>query len=53
MSPAEFNGVSALSSDEAWAVGESGNPLNHGARTLIQHWDGTAWTTVPSQNLPS
>jgi hypothetical protein len=34
-----FYGVSALSSDDVWAVGEDQPD------TLIAHWDGTGWTT--------
>lgn len=45
--------VSVLPSGEAWAVGAhytgytGGNPL---FRTLIEKWDGTAWSIVPSPN---
>jgi erythromycin esterase-like protein len=38
--------VDALAADDAWAVGsytESGIVL-----TLIEHWDGTSWSVVPS-----
>lgn len=47
-----FNAVLALSPTNAWAVGESTDPQadNSGQRTLIEHWDGTSWTIVPSPN---
>jgi hypothetical protein len=42
--------VAATSPDNAWAVGLSGTnrdgSVSEGA--LILHWDGTAWTRVPS-----
>jgi hypothetical protein len=50
----EFFGVSALSSIDVWAVGYRAKPLPEGGfvnRTVTQHWDGTAWTIVPSPNL--
>jgi hypothetical protein len=55
----QFNfleGVTCLSTSDCWAVGFyladwnapiSANPANH---TLIEHWDGTSWTVVPSPN---
>ena len=42
----ELNAVAVLSPCNAWAVGFSGDD-NHG-KTLIEHWDGAAWTVVPS-----
>ena len=41
-----LQGVSALSSNNVWAVGYAGNP----AQTLIEHWNGTVWSVVPSLN---
>jgi hypothetical protein len=45
------NGLGAISGTgptDLWAVGQYGG--NNGAdnATLIEHWDGTAWTVVPS-----
>ena len=37
-----LSGVDATSATSAWAVGSSA------AKTLILHWDGTAWKQVPS-----
>ncbi len=51
-SPAPLNSLSSVfarSSDDVWAVGISGAPY-HGDRTLIEHWDGSKWSVVPSPN---
>lgn len=45
----ELHSVSAASANDVWAVGSSqdgGAP----SRTLIEHWDGTQWSIVPSPN---
>jgi hypothetical protein len=39
--------VSAASATDIWAVGNS-EVRRHGTRTLIEHWDGSAWTVVTS-----
>lgn len=43
--------VSAVSANNVWAVGRYGNhdggPLD---QTLIEHWNGTRWSVVPSPN---
>jgi hypothetical protein len=43
-------GVAATSAGNAWAVGCAGNCFQGfgGIKTLILHWNGTAWTRVPS-----
>ncbi|HEX5302905.1 MAG TPA: hypothetical protein VFW50_38520, partial [Streptosporangiaceae bacterium] len=41
-----LTGVSAVSPDDAWAVGFFANGTAD--QTLILHWDGTSWTQVPS-----
>jgi hypothetical protein len=38
-----LDGVAATSTSNAWAVGSTGR-----AKTLILHWNGTAWKQVPS-----
>lgn len=43
-----LSGVSAFSSDDAWAVGYE--QVGDSARTLVEHWDGTAWSRVASPN---
>ncbi|HST04143.1 MAG TPA: hypothetical protein VLQ48_05340 [Chloroflexia bacterium] len=43
--------VVALSANDAWAVGASTNgPTFLAPKTLIEHWDGVAWSIVPSPN---
>jgi len=46
-------GVTEVASNDAWAVGfyvASGNQ-GRPQKTLVEHWDGTSWTVVPSPNL--
>ena len=43
-----LEGVAALAADDAWAVGWYGQGAP--SRTLIEHWDGTAWSIVSSPN---
>jgi hypothetical protein len=48
-----LNAVDDLSPTDAWAVGTSfhgGDTATPEGRTLIEHWDGTAWSIVPSPN---
>ncbi len=50
----QLSGVVAISSGDAWAVGSSSNDANSNvSRTLIEHWDGTQWSIVPSPNVAS
>jgi hypothetical protein len=47
-------GVSAISGSDAWAVGNYSPYLNLNThRTLIMHWNGTAWTQVKSPSPSS
>ena len=41
-----FHAVDDLSPGNAWAVGTSGPST--GPQTLIEHWNGSTWTAVPS-----
>jgi hypothetical protein len=44
-----LNDVAAVSDTDAWAVGYFTDNASTGPDyTLIEHWDGTAWTQVPS-----
>jgi hypothetical protein len=47
-----FSAVSAFSSNDAWAVG-SYETANSVSFTLIEHWNGTQWSIVPSPNSGS
>jgi len=41
--------VAVISADDAWAVGNTGGTgEGTGQTTLIEHWDGSTWTRVPS-----
>jgi hypothetical protein len=42
-------GVAALAANDVWAVGRY-EPDAGGTSTLVLHWDGTTWSTVPSPN---
>jgi hypothetical protein len=45
----ELQGVTALGPDDVWAVGVTSATAGFKEfDTLIEHWDGTAWTVVPS-----
>jgi hypothetical protein len=39
-----LSGIAALSANDIWAVGDSGDPA--GESGLIQHWDGHTWQAV-------
>lgn len=45
--------VDALSADDAWAVGHTACPGRQDGRTLVEHWDGSAWQRVSSPNSGS
>jgi hypothetical protein len=42
--------VTALAANNIWAVGTTGGIWSADLQTLIEHWDGAAWTVVPSPN---
>ena len=45
-----LNAISVRAHDDIWAVGYYNGEVN--SRTLTMHFDGSAWTVVPSPNLP-
>jgi hypothetical protein len=50
----QLNGVLALAPNDVWAVGFSTPvppPTQAATLTLIEHFDGTSWTVVPSPNV--
>jgi hypothetical protein len=50
---ASFTGVSSTSDSGAWAVGSENAELNGvGAKVLIDHWNGTAWSQVATPATP-
>ena len=47
----EFNSIDAISPTNVWAVGASGTSVGEAvnpAATLIEHYNGTSWSIVPS-----
>jgi hypothetical protein len=44
--------VSCVSASDCTAVGVSGLPSGGNARTLAEHWNGTAWSVQPTPNGP-
>jgi Tol biopolymer transport system component len=51
----EFDGVAAVSANDVWAVGATGgDPASFYAHpnTLVEHWDGSSWSVVPSPSPP-
>lgn len=50
----EFNSIDAISPTNVWAVGDSGDNADVGgtpASTLIEHYNGTSWSIVPSPTV--
>jgi hypothetical protein len=43
-----LHGVTAVASNNVWAVGENEEVPGLGITTLIEHWNGTAWSIVRS-----
>lgn len=48
----ELNDIEAISPNNVWAVGSYGNTFSAYTKTLIEHWDGTAWTIIPTPDQP-
>jgi PKD repeat protein len=48
-----LDAVAARTAKDAWAVGDVSTELGVDSRTLIEHWNGTAWRRVPSPNITS
>jgi hypothetical protein len=46
-----LSAVSALSSNDVWAVGSYSPGPSGPDRTLIEHWDGSQWSIVPSPSI--
>src|SRR5260221_4329072 len=44
-----LDGVTAISSDNVWATGSYAGP--NAGLSLVEHWDGTQWSVVPSPNV--
>lgn len=48
-----LSGIATIAANDIWAVGSSQPSNKIDSKTLIEHWDGTSWSIVPSPNLPS
>ena len=48
-----LHATSAISSNNVWAVGDyiTTNSKSGVAQTMIEHWNGTQWSIVPSPNV--
>ena len=50
----QFSGITCVSASDCWAVGyyttRTYQQDTATARTLIEHWNGTSWTLIPSPN---
>lgn len=47
----QFNSIDAISPTNVWAVGDSGDNVGEGGTptaTVIEHYNGTSWSIVPS-----
>ena len=42
--------LAVINADDIWAVGETGDGITPQLNTLIEHWDGSSWTVIPSPN---
>lgn len=51
--PNALNGVAALSPASVWSVGHSYSGSLAAYRTLVERWNGTSWSVVPSPNATS
>jgi hypothetical protein len=49
---AQLTSVVARSADDIWAVGRYSDTVSLLYRPLIEHWDGSSWSVVPSANRP-
>src|SRR5947209_5075930 len=47
----KLQGISALTANDVWAVGFYFYSNAGIEQTLVEHWDGTAWSVVPSPNV--
>ncbi len=44
-------GVAAISTSDVWAVGDAFDSSSVTYHTLIEHWDGSTWSVIPSPNV--
>lgn len=46
-----LNSVTAIAENNVWAVGTYKSTIKSLPQTLIEHWNGSEWSIVPSPNL--
>lgn len=46
-----LSGVAAVRANDVWAVGVYWNSTTNGYQTLIEQWNGSIWSVVPSPNV--
>jgi hypothetical protein len=44
----QLSAITVVSAKDAWAVGSTGNSASGATRSLLLHWNGTAWSQVTS-----
>src|SRR6266700_3509778 len=44
-------GVAAVSTSDVWAVGDAFDSSSVTYHTLIEHWDGSTWSVIPSPSV--
>ena len=42
--------AAALTTNNVWSVGQTGNSDGSAFQTLVEHWNGTRWNVIPSPN---
>jgi hypothetical protein len=47
----DLNGVSAVATDDAWAVGSYATPIDGFTQTLAIHWNGKQWSKAETPNF--
>jgi hypothetical protein len=50
---ADFNGVTAVATNDVWAVGDYVTDSNGDVATFAEHWDGVQWNLMLSTPNPS
>jgi hypothetical protein len=45
------NALAAIAANDVWAGGTTTSTSFNKYQTLIEHWDGTSWTQIPSANV--
>ncbi|MDQ1360671.1 MAG: hypothetical protein QOJ44_1048, partial [Acidimicrobiaceae bacterium] len=45
-----LNGVTCVTSSDCWAMGYAATGTDGDSQTLAEHWDGSAWSIVATQN---